>query len=94
MININLYFIKYLLTEMPLVVETFGRGRHGPRLPYIVNTVAADDLVMQVTGASTAMICLEYSGLGTWARLNLKTVFPWYGDSHVKDKTVVKPSYL
>ena len=23
-----------------------------------------------------------------WARLNIKTVFPWYGDSHVKDKMV------
>ena len=27
-------------------------------------------------------------------RLNIKTVFPWYGDSHVKDKTVARPSYL
>ena len=27
-------------------------------------------------------------------RLNIKTVFPMYGDSHVKDKTVVRPSYL
>ena len=27
-------------------------------------------------------------------RLNIKTVFPSYGDSHVKDKTVAKPSYL
>ena len=26
-------------------------------------------------------------------RLNIKTVFPRYGDSHVKDKTVVRPSY-
>ena len=26
--------------------------------------------------------------------LNIKTVFPRYGDSHVKDKTVVRPSYL
>ena len=28
------------------------------------------------------------------ARLNIKNVFPRYGDSHVKDKTVVRPSYL
>ena len=27
-------------------------------------------------------------------RLNIKTVFPKYGDSHVKDKTVARPSYL
>ena len=26
-------------------------------------------------------------------RLNIKTVFPRYGDSRVKDKTVVRPSY-
>ena len=79
---------------MPLVVETFGHGTHRPRLPCIVNTMAADDLVMQVTRALTAMVCLEYSGLGTWAHLNIKTVFSWCGDSHVKDKTVVRPSYL
>ena len=28
------------------------------------------------------------------ACLNIKTIFPRYGDSHVKDKTVVRPSYL
>ena len=28
------------------------------------------------------------------ARLNIKTVFPCYGNSHVKDKTVARPSYL
>ena len=28
------------------------------------------------------------------SRLNIKTVFPRYGDSHVKDKTVARPSYL
>ena len=27
-------------------------------------------------------------------RLNIKTVFPSYGDSHVKDKTAVRTSYL
>ena len=29
-----------------------------------------------------------------WARLNIKTIFPRFVDSHVKDKTVVRPSYL
>ena len=33
-------------------------------------------------------------GQGTGPRLNIKTVFPRYGDSHVKDKTVVRPFYL
>ena len=28
------------------------------------------------------------------ARLNIKTIFTRYGDSHVKDKTVGRPSYL
>ena len=28
------------------------------------------------------------------SRFNIKTVFPRYGDSHVKDKTVERPSYL
>ena len=27
-------------------------------------------------------------------RLNIKTIFPRYGDSHVWDKTVERPSYL
>ena len=30
----------------------------------------------------------------TGSRLNIKTVFPGYRDSHYKDKTVVRPSYL
>ena len=28
------------------------------------------------------------------SRFNIKTVIPMYGDSHVKDKTVARPSYL
>ena len=27
-------------------------------------------------------------------RLNIKTIFPRYGDFHIKDKTVVRPSYI
>ena len=30
----------------------------------------------------------------TGPHLNIKTIFPRYGDSHVKDKTVARPSYL
>ena len=46
---------------------------------------------------------LEPSGRTVWqpgtimmagACLNIKTVSPRYGDSHVKDKTVARPSYL
>ena len=32
--------------------------------------------------------------LRSWPHLIIKTVFPRYRDSHVKDKTVVRPSYL
>ena len=31
---------------------------------------------------------------GPGPRLNIKTIFPRYGDSHVKDMTVARPSYL
>ena len=34
----------------------------------------------------------SYQYTGPW--FNIKTVFPRYGDSHVKDKTVARPSYL
>ena len=33
-------------------------------------------------------------GLPTGPRLNIKTVLSTYGDFHVKDKTVVRTSYL
>ena len=40
----------------------------------------------------------EYGSIGhrkePGPRLNIKTVFPGYEDSHVKDKTVARPSYL
>ena len=32
--------------------------------------------------------------MDTGPRLNMKTVFMGYEDSHVTDKTVAKPSYL
>ena len=43
--------------------------------------------------------CLKFGILASeWGqagpRLNIKTVFPTFGDSHVKDKTVAKPSYF
>ena len=40
-------------------------------------------------------ICLfQSSGWNTGPRFNIKTVFPMYGDSHGKDMTVARPSYL
>ena len=47
-------------------------------LSCIINTTAAD------------YITCQYKDPGPC--LNIKTVFPRYGDSHVKDKTAVKPS--
>ena len=38
------------------------------------------------------VFCMKDKDSG--ARFNIKTVFPRYGDSHVKDKTVARPSYL
>ena len=48
-----------------------------------------------VTG-TTKSVCERAAtpGFESWAPLNIKTVFPRYGDSHVKDKTVARPSYL
>ena len=38
--------------------------------------------------------CLALPGKLSWPCLNIKTVFPRYGYSHVKDKKVTRPSYL
>ena len=37
---------------------------------------------------------MDKKGEVSGARLNIKTVFPRYGDFHVKDKTVARPSYF
>ena len=37
-------------------------------------------------------LCIRFTLSGP--RLNIKAVFPGCGDSHVKDKTVARPSYL
>ena len=42
---------------------------------------------------SAGLVCVADFKL-SGSRLNVKTVFPRYGDSHVKDKTVARPSYL
>ena len=52
-------------------------------------------MVDVATGAGSStreMVGLSHQLSGP--RLNIKTVFPRYGDSHVKDKTVARPSYL
>ena len=36
----------------------------------------------------------EFVSTETGPHLNIKTIFPRYGDSHIKDKTVTRPSYL
>ena len=36
----------------------------------------------------------QHGELRPGSRLNIKTVFPRYGDSYAKDKTVARPSYL
>ena len=57
-----------------------------------------DDVIM--THSATAyfgtMFCLMMSWFpaSPGPCLNIKTVFPRYGDSHVKDETVVRPSYI
>ena len=47
-------------------------------------------LKLEYPERSKSILCL----LLPWARLNIKTIFPRYGDPHVKDKTVVRPSYF
>ena len=45
--------------------------------------------------ASYMMLLTSLSSLaGAQGPVNIKTIFPRYGDSHVKDKMVMRPSYL
>ena len=44
--------------------------------------------VMKNKLAKLIVVAWKYTGL------NIKNVFPRYGDSHVQDKTVVRLSYL
>ena len=45
----------------------------------------------------TVQLSKSHQAIQVWnirARLKIKMVFPRYGDSHFKDKTVARPSYL
>ena len=49
------------------------------------------------TGTGAVQPLLQWQGSNfeqPGPRLNIKNIFPRYGDSHVKDKTVARPSYL
>ena len=37
---------------------------------------------------------INISAVDSGPRLNIKSVFPRYGESHVKDKMIPRPSYL
>ena len=80
--------------------ETFPQNLEflmGPGLPAIhlclkmVNLVVPRIPEMQDSHLSTSV---DSTLVGTWIRLNIKTSSCGYGDSHVKDETVVRPSYL
>ena len=54
--------------------------------------------VMRISDSRTSLVTLilvqRWWKLRSGPRLNIKTIFSRYGDSHVKDKTVARPSYL
>ena len=57
-----------------------------------------DDIIMYPVcpwESTNSAICVDRQGQqGAGPHLNIKTVFPRHGDSHVKDKKAVRPSYL
>ena len=46
------------------------------------------------TGGEASLILTVWCYQSPGPRLNINTVFPRYGDPHVKDETVSRPSYL
>ena len=52
----TLHFLSFLNTEMVQVIEILPHGKR--QWPYIVNTVAADVLVMQGARASAGMVLI------------------------------------
>ena len=40
------------------------------------------------------IIYIRYMSMSPWGRLNIKMVSYQYSDPNIKDKTVVRPSYL
>ena len=51
-------------------------------------------LVVSREAREVSMAAIEQNSMGSGPHLNIKIVFPKYGDSHGKDKTVARPSYL
>ena len=66
---------------------TEADGKLVTSLPLVTGSVLISGLVVAGDLAVTAASV-------TGSRLNIKTIFPRYEDSHVKDKTVVRPSHL
>ena len=58
-------------------------------LPYIVSIECADSCNIVKISVGTVMTKFGFRmSTGPGPHLNIKTVFPKYGDFHVKDKTV------
>ena len=71
-------YVSFLDTEMAQVIDTLPPGRQGPVYPT----------------QSIPWLLVAWQRKEPGSRLNIKTVLPMYEDSHVKDKTVVRPSNL
>ena len=67
-------------------------------LVFIVILQSGQSVMVDVaTGAGSStreMVSLSHQLPGPHLNTCIKTVFPRYGDSHAKDKTVARPSYL
>ena len=68
----------YIANKRPEPCKRWGTCDYAAGVSILIHYVAGTKLILS----------------GSRPRLNIKTVFPWYGDSHVKDKTVSRPSYL
>ena len=51
-------------------------------------------LVVSREAREVSMAAIDQKSMGSGSHLNIMTVFLRYGDSHVKDKMVVRLSYL
>ena len=97
--HMGIWFISTILSIFKIYINPSG-VETGIFQWYQANNTAIDGFVTQ--GAIKVLtlqddwdfIFPHKSGQLPGPRLNIKTVFPRYGDSHVKDKTVVRPSYL
>ena len=97
------YFIGFLkwvtLSIMPdwqlqLPLARLGNGWHSSSSSPPLPQRPPDDFSMSPQDPSTPASGHRTAGKNSGPSLNIKTVFPVYVDSHVKDKTVPRPSYL